>query len=161
MAAGLPNREHRPGLFMCVGPPAFTALALIGMAKGLPSTASQNVTGMPVDLNMIRTMALMSAIFLWSVSLWWFGIAVVAVVQSVPEYFHLGWWAMGLPKHRFHLGNDFYRQGARQRGQFCGLLPALVFAWSPCTFLCCSSILRLSSLRTLCTLGETRDVEDH
>ncbi|AEO68634.1 uncharacterized protein THITE_2026979, partial [Thermothielavioides terrestris NRRL 8126] len=34
MQSGLPHREHRPGLFVCVGPPAFTALALIGLALG-------------------------------------------------------------------------------------------------------------------------------
>ncbi|KIE01651.1 C4-dicarboxylate transporter/malic acid transport protein, partial [Metarhizium majus ARSEF 297] len=115
MQAGLPNREHRPGLFMCVGPPAFTALAVIGMAKGIPATASQNHIGMPVDLTTIRTMALISAIFLWSLSLWWFFIAVIAVVQSVPKYFHLGWWAMVFPNTGFilatisignELGND-------------------------------------------------------
>jgi tellurite resistance protein TehA-like permease len=27
MQAGLPNREHRPGLFMCVGPPSFTGMS--------------------------------------------------------------------------------------------------------------------------------------
>ncbi|OAQ59103.1 malic acid transport protein [Pochonia chlamydosporia 170] len=115
MQAGLPNREHRPGLFMCVGPPAFTALALIGMAQGVPEVASHDKAGLPVDLNTIRTMALISAIFLWSVSLWWFGIAVVAVIQSVPKYFHLGWWAMVFPNTGFilatisigqELGND-------------------------------------------------------
>ncbi|KHO01246.1 C4-dicarboxylate transporter/malic acid transport protein [Metarhizium album ARSEF 1941] len=103
MQSGLPNREHRPGLFMCVGPPAFTALAIIGMAKGIPASANQDHLGMPVDLTTIRTLALISAIFLWSLSLWWFGIAVVAVVQAVPKYFHLGWWAMVFPNTGFVL----------------------------------------------------------
>ncbi|KAF7558033.1 hypothetical protein G7046_g5918 [Stylonectria norvegica] len=33
MQSGFPHPEHRIGLFMCVGPPAFTAFALIGMVK--------------------------------------------------------------------------------------------------------------------------------
>ncbi|KAG5986408.1 hypothetical protein E4U52_000271 [Claviceps spartinae] len=103
MSAGLPNREHRPGLFMCVGPPAFTALALVGMAKGLPVNLGTAVDGRFFDTAVVRTMALMSAIFLWSLSLWWFGIAAVAVVQSPPKHFHLGWWAMVFPNTGFIL----------------------------------------------------------
>ncbi|KAG6011296.1 hypothetical protein E4U54_008154 [Claviceps lovelessii] len=116
MQAGLPNREHRPGLFMCVGPPAFTALALIGMAKGLPASVDIDRDGRFFDTGIVRTMALMSAIFLWSISLWWFGIAAVAVLQSPPKYFHLGWWAMVFPNTGFVLatisiGRELDHQG--------------------------------------------------
>ncbi|KAK5996910.1 Malic acid transport protein [Cladobotryum mycophilum] len=97
MQSGLPNREHRPGLFMCVGPPAFTALALIGMAKSLPQSSVY------IDVKIVRAIAVMCAIFLWALSLWWFGIAVVAVISSPPKYFHLGWWAMVFPNTGFTL----------------------------------------------------------
>lgn len=103
MQAGLPNREHRPGLFMCVGPPAFTALAVIGMANGLPTDIDPDGDGRLLDAGMIRTTALMGAIFMWALSLWWFGIAVVAVALSRPRYFHLGWWAMVFPNTGFIL----------------------------------------------------------
>ncbi|RDA88131.1 hypothetical protein CP532_6824 [Ophiocordyceps camponoti-leonardi (nom. inval.)] len=103
MQSGLPNREHRPGLFMCVGPPSFTALALIGMANGLPAKASSTAEGTFLDTGVIRTIALLCAIFLWALSLWWFGIGAVAVIASPPEYFHLGWWAMVFPNTGFTL----------------------------------------------------------
>jgi C4-dicarboxylate transporter/malic acid transport protein len=103
MEAGLPHREHRPGLFMCVGPPAFTALALIGMARGLPQQLDPDGDGIVVDNAMIRTIALMSAIFLWALSFWWFGIGVIAVIRAPPKYFHLGWWAMVFPNTGFIL----------------------------------------------------------
>lgn len=113
MQAGLPNREHRPGLFMCVGPPAFTALAVIGMARGLPENLDPY--GSVIDVNDVRLIAVMSAVFLWALSLWWFGIAAIAVIQAPPRYFHLGWWAMVFPNTGFtlatisiaqELGND-------------------------------------------------------
>ncbi|KAH6609771.1 malic acid transport [Trichoderma cornu-damae] len=97
--SGLPNREHRPGLFMCVGPPAFTALALIGMANGVPDS----VEDISIDRTVIRTVAVLVAVSLWALSFWWFGIAVVAVVSSPPKYFHLGWWAMVFPNTGFTL----------------------------------------------------------
>ncbi|KAI1192708.1 voltage-dependent anion channel-domain-containing protein [Nemania serpens] len=102
MRAELPSREHRPGLFMNVGPPAFTALAFIGMANGLPDSFHRELDGM-IDVNIIRTFALISAIFLWGLALWWFFIAAVAVLSSRPKYFHLGWWAMVFPNTGFIL----------------------------------------------------------
>ncbi|KAL8409735.1 hypothetical protein RB594_007987 [Gaeumannomyces avenae] len=111
MQSGLPNREHRPGLFMCVGPPAFTALALIGMANNLPENFDPNGDGLG-EKAMIRVLAIIAGGFLWALSLWWFFIALIAVVRSPPRYFHLGWWAMVFPNTGFilatiSLGNAF------------------------------------------------------
>ena len=115
MQSGLPNREHRTGLFMCVGPPAFTALAVIGMANRLPDTIS-SVDKLTIDVATIRAVALMAAVFLWALSLWWFLIAAISVAMSPPEYFHLGWWPLVFPNTGFTLatisiGNEFQNEG--------------------------------------------------
>jgi C4-dicarboxylate transporter/malic acid transport protein len=113
MQSGLPNREHRPGLFMNVGPPSFTALAIIGMANGLPDTFDAGTgLGGVLDAAVLRTLAIVGAVFLWGLSLWWFGVAVVSVLLSRPKYFHLGFWAMVFPNTGFilatiSLGNAF------------------------------------------------------
>ncbi|ROV94392.1 hypothetical protein VSDG_05972 [Cytospora chrysosperma] len=65
MQTGLPNREHRPGLFMNV--------------------------------------ALLAGVYLWGLALWWFGVALVAVLLKRPVYFHLGWWAGVFPNTGFTL----------------------------------------------------------
>ncbi|OAQ57540.1 malic acid transport protein [Pochonia chlamydosporia 170] len=160
MQAGLPNREHRPGLFMCVGPPAFTALALIGMAKGIPSVASTDKVGMPVDLTTIRTMALISAIFLWSVSLWWFGIAVVAVVQAVPNYFHLGWWAMVFPNTGFILatisiGKELNNDGVLWFGTALSIMLGCMY------FFVLFFNIKAVITQDIMYPGRDEDVEDH
>ncbi|KAK4163912.1 voltage-dependent anion channel-domain-containing protein [Cladorrhinum sp. PSN259] len=102
MQSGLPDREHRAGLFMCVGPPSFTALAFIGLAKGLPKNFDHDMDGV-MDSSVILNMAIAGAGFLWALSFWWFAIAVLAVVQSPPRYFHLGWWASVFPNVGFIL----------------------------------------------------------
>ena len=101
-SAGLPDREHRPGLFMCVGPPAFTALALVGMGNGLPDEFDADFDGV-VDARTLRTLAVVCAVFLWALSFWWFGVAAVAVAARTPRYFHLGWWAAVFPNSGFTL----------------------------------------------------------
>lgn len=102
MQTGLPNREHRPGLFMNVGPPSFTALALIGMSKGLPENFDFDSNGV-MDINVVRQVALLAGVYLWGLALWWFGVALVAVLLKRPVYFHLGWWAGVFPNTGFTL----------------------------------------------------------
>lgn len=105
MMFGLPNREHRPGLYMCVGPPAFTAIAFIGMAKALPADFDSYGEAMPLNTVILGNIAVMAAVFLWALSLWWFGIATVAVIMSPPRYFHLGCWATVFPNVGFVLAS--------------------------------------------------------
>lgn len=102
MSYGLPGREHRPGLFMNVGPPSFTALAFIGMANGLPENFDFDANGI-VDVHVVRQMALLGAVFLWGLAFWWWSIALIAVISSRPKYFHLGWWASVFPNTGFTL----------------------------------------------------------
>lgn len=122
MESGLPNREHRPGMFICVGPPAFTALALVGMARGLPATFSvMGTEDSAQDGRTLEILALAAGAFLWALSLWFFCIALIAVVRSPPTAFHLSWWAMVFPNTGFTiatitLGNSFESKGIQGFG---------------------------------------------
>ncbi|OJI97797.1 hypothetical protein ASPVEDRAFT_79485 [Aspergillus versicolor CBS 583.65] len=104
MQSGLPNREHRPGMFICVGPPAFTALALVGMASSLPDQLDllHDETAVQ-DARIMTLLAISAAAFLWALSLWFFCIAVIAVIRDPPSSFHLNWWAMVFPNTGFTL----------------------------------------------------------
>jgi tellurite resistance protein TehA-like permease len=84
MQVGLPNREHRPAMFIGVGPPSFTCLALIGMANALPKDFDLQGDGL-LDGNLLRTMALVVALFLWVLAMWFFMIALVAVSFRCPS----------------------------------------------------------------------------
>ncbi|KAK4225159.1 voltage-dependent anion channel-domain-containing protein [Podospora fimiseda] len=156
---GLPDREHRAGLFMCVGPPSFTALAFIGLAKGLPKNFDQDMDGM-MDSGVILNMAIAGAGFLWALSFWWFCIAVLAIVQSPPKYFHLGWWASVFPNTGFilatiSLGRSFQNE------------PVLWFATVMSIFLLLtfSFVLyhhvRAVLVQDIMYPGRDEDVEDH
>lgn len=120
MESGLPGREHRPGMFICVGPPAFTCLALIGMAKGLPAQFDILNDGSDdaalLDGRVLELLAIAAGAFLWALSFWFFCIAAIAVIRQPPTAFHLNWWAMVFPNTGFtlatiSLGNAFHSKG--------------------------------------------------
>lgn len=69
MQHGLPPPNVRPGLFITVGPPSFTALALIGMSNALPEDYSYFADN-PGALVAVKALAVFTAIFLWSLSFW-------------------------------------------------------------------------------------------
>lgn len=91
MENGLPDPNVRPGMFIAVGPPAFTALALIGMSNALPDGYgyfASNTVAVPA----LQVMALFTGIFLWTLAWFWFVIALVSVLLGVKEMsFHLVW----------------------------------------------------------------------
>ncbi|KAJ4343239.1 hypothetical protein N0V87_000461 [Didymella glomerata] len=100
MQVGYPDREHRGAMFIGVGPPSFTCLAFIGMANALPDDFDLQGDGL-IDAKVIRTLAIVAALFLWVLAMWFFMIALIAVINSWAVYFHLGWWAMVFPNSGF------------------------------------------------------------
>ncbi|KAF2118214.1 voltage-dependent anion channel-domain-containing protein [Lophiotrema nucula] len=131
MQAGLPNREHRPAMFIGVGPPSFTCLAFIGMGNALPDDFDFNTDGL-MDAKLLRTMALISALFLWVLAMWFFMIALIATLHSRPKYFHLGWWAMVFPNTGFviatiSIGNSLKDEVILYVGN--GLTIGIVIMW--------------------------------
>ncbi|KAF2635362.1 hypothetical protein P280DRAFT_411835 [Massarina eburnea CBS 473.64] len=132
MQAGYPNREHRGAMFIGVGPPSFTCLAFIGMSNALPDDFDLQGDGL-IDAHVLRTMALVSALFLWVLAMWFFMIALIAVLHSRPEYFHLGWWAMVFPNSGFiiatiQIGNSLKDEVILFVGN--GLTIAVLLMWA-------------------------------
>ncbi|KAI1179167.1 voltage-dependent anion channel-domain-containing protein [Nemania sp. FL0916] len=104
MQSGLPDREHRPGLFMNVGPPSFTALAFIGLSNSIPMQFDYAYGG-TYDISSIRTAGVVMAVAVWALAFFWLCIAAVAVCRSRPKFFRLGWWAMVFPNTGFVLAS--------------------------------------------------------
>ncbi|KAI1308304.1 voltage-dependent anion channel [Xylaria venustula] len=94
---GFPAPNSRPAMFIAVGPPAFTSLALLGMANDYP--AHDNVFGPDaVTIQILRVLATATCIFIWFLSLWFFCIAAVANLAVWREIsFHLNWYAYIFP----------------------------------------------------------------
>jgi C4-dicarboxylate transporter/malic acid transport protein len=107
---GFPSPISRAGMFIAVGPPSFTALALIGMANDFPAEyyigiatdmtpAQLEVTGI-----VLKTVATLTGVFIYSLSLWFFCISVLACIAAASRgemHFRLNWWAFVFPNVGF------------------------------------------------------------
>ncbi|PSN69615.1 hypothetical protein BS50DRAFT_292048 [Corynespora cassiicola Philippines] len=158
MQVGLPNREHRPAMFIGVGPPSFTCLALIGMANALPEDFDLQRDGL-LDGHLLRTMALVVALFLWVLAMWFFCISLIAVIISRPKYFHLGLWAVVFPNTGFaiatiNIGNSLKDETIQYAGN--GLTIVIVAMWAFVVFLNFRAVFVADILYP----GRDEDVED-
>ena len=98
---GFPAPNSRPVMFVAVGPPAFTSVAIIGMANDYP--AYYGFFGPDqVTIQILRVLATVVCIFIWFLSLWFFCIAAVANLAVWREIsFHLNWYSYIFPNVGF------------------------------------------------------------
>lgn len=88
-------------MFISVGPPSFTGLALIGMSNALPTDYGY-FAHHPLAAEILQVQATFVAIFLWGLALWFFGITVTAVLMCARKMsFHLIWWSLVFPNIGF------------------------------------------------------------
>lgn len=101
MGYGLPDPDLRPGMFISVGPPSFTGLALIGLANALPDDYGY-FASRPLAVQILGTVADFTAIFLWVLAFWFFCITLIAVIRGARKMgFHMIWWGAVFPNVGF------------------------------------------------------------
>lgn len=134
MGDGLPAPDLRPGMFISVGPPAFTCLALIGMANSLPSGYNFFSTH-PYSIEVLQTMALFIGCFLWALSFWFFCISAISCINGIGHMvFHLTWWAFVFPNVGFtiatiDIGTQFQSQGVLWVGSAMTILIVIIWCF--------------------------------
>lgn len=139
---GFPGPNLRPAMFIAVGPPSFTSLAILGMANAWPKDyhnffgANLAIDNAVLDsyqqqliaIQIMRVLATMTAVFTWSLSFWFFCIAVLACLLGSREMtFHLNWWAFVFPNIGFtiatsSIGKVFQSQGVLWMGNVMTIL---------------------------------------
>ena len=99
MEFGLPKPDLRPGMFITVGPPCFTATALISPSNSLPLVVGESYfSDNKPAIDVLSTVATFVGIFLWTFGFWFFCVTLTAVLIGAKSMeFHLIWWAMVFP----------------------------------------------------------------
>ncbi|CAD0109693.1 unnamed protein product, partial [Aureobasidium uvarum] len=135
MEYGLPPPNARPGMFICVGPPGFTILALIGMSEALPQGYGYFATN-PTALPALQAMALFVSIFIWMIGFWWFCIAIVSVLYGIKKMsFSLVNWALVFPNVGFtistiNIGQTLESQGIQWVGSVMSVLVFVIWLFN-------------------------------
>jgi tellurite resistance protein TehA-like permease len=141
MTSGLPIPNTRPGMFIAVGPPSFTGLALLGISQDLARiypfyTTISAVSNPEIIPDVFRILALATAVFLWATAFWFFSISLVSVLAGAlgkqGMSFHLVWWSFVFPNVGFaictiNIGQAVMSEGVLWLGSAMTII--LVLVW--------------------------------
>ncbi|PWY82159.1 hypothetical protein BO70DRAFT_352765 [Aspergillus heteromorphus CBS 117.55] len=104
---GLPPMRRRPHLFIAAGPPAFTALALMGMADVATEKLPAHFIPLAAHVNtadVLLVIAVFISIFFWVLSFFFYMIAWLSILDARREWrFDIGWWGTVFPNSGFTL----------------------------------------------------------
>ncbi|KAE8453911.1 hypothetical protein EG329_007687 [Mollisiaceae sp. DMI_Dod_QoI] len=164
LTSGLPADMSRPAMFIAVGPPSFTALAFIGMAQDVTAakifegyTTLNGIVDQDIIPDVLSLLALIAAIFLWTLAFWFFAIAVVASVEAVQRNdFHLNWYAYVFPNVGFtistmKIGERLSSPAVQRVGT--GMAAVLFFLWILIVFCHIKAIIN----KKICWPGKDED----
>ena len=100
MSSELPPPPSRPGMYISVGPVGYTSAGLASLGMQAPSVIPANFLGVS-SINVgefIKILGVMSGIFLFLVSFWFFCLSTTSVLEGVRRmHFTLTWWAFIFP----------------------------------------------------------------
>lgn len=143
MTQKLPAEPLRPGMFVSVGPSAFTVSGTIGMAQNLPrviaSSANATFMGVPGMLaaQILGLIANWTSLWLWGLAWWFFFVSLLANADSLREDhgmpFSMTWFSFIFPQTAlttatFAVAQAFDVAAIRIIG--CVMTCLLILAWA-------------------------------
>jgi C4-dicarboxylate transporter/malic acid transport protein len=141
---GLPPRAVRPGLFIPVGSVAYTIVALMGLADGIPQHGY--FAKHPGAKEICQVVALFVGVFMWLFAFWLFALAVIGNVLSAHKMpFSLSWWAFVFPNVGFMLSTSMIGKELESAGVLwvaSALTIGLVAMWGVSLVACVRAVVR-------------------
>ncbi|KAI1623864.1 voltage-dependent anion channel [Exophiala viscosa] len=96
----VPDEAERPGMYVAVGPAAYTCSALIilgSQAQVILPPGFLGITTVPVG-DICKAVGVGAGIFLWLVGFWFFALGTVGLIHGWKHaHFTLNWWAIIFP----------------------------------------------------------------
>ncbi|KAG6012632.1 hypothetical protein E4U54_007407 [Claviceps lovelessii] len=101
MTQKLPRDMQRPGVFISIGPFAFTAAGIAQLGSQAKSIIPDNFLNTPVTADVIKVVSVLVGLWLWGLAMWFFLVSV----GSLWKYTHGGhnmpfqmtWWSFVFP----------------------------------------------------------------
>ncbi|KAL8946272.1 MAG: hypothetical protein Q9222_007311 [Ikaeria aurantiellina] len=163
MTQKLPQAPSRPGMFVSVGPCAFTVAGILGMADSISRTVSADFMGDgPLAAMIVKVVANWACLWLWGLSLWFFFVSVGAHWSCVSRKegltFGMTWYSFVFPNTAlitatFAVGKAFQSKAMQVIG--CVMTVLLIIAW----FLVFGMMIRAIALKQILwpQKGEDKD----
>jgi C4-dicarboxylate transporter/malic acid transport protein len=96
----LPEASKRPGMYVAVGPAAYTSNTFVSLAMQAPKHVPDNllgITSVPVG-DIFKVVGVAAGIFMWLIAFWFSALTTVSVILSAKEsHFTLNYWAFIFP----------------------------------------------------------------
>lgn len=96
----LPDPPKRPGMYVAVGPAAYTANALVALGMQAPTHVPDNFLGIasvPAG-DILKVFGVVAGIFMWLIAFWFSALTTVSVLVSARDsHFTLNYWAFIFP----------------------------------------------------------------
>ncbi|KAG8675899.1 hypothetical protein FPOAC2_01981 [Fusarium poae] len=157
----LPAPSKRPGMFIAVGPTAFTCAGLISLGTQAKSILPDDFLGnlsFPIG-ELWYGMSIPVGLFIWLMAIWFSALSALSVLRGVRDMeFSLTWWALIFPNVGLALATINVGKNLNSRGiqAFASALTiVLVALW----FLCAAAHIRAILRRDLLAVGKDMDVE--
>ncbi|GKU07815.1 malic acid transport protein [Fusarium langsethiae] len=157
----LPAPSKRPGMFIAVGPTAFTCAGLISLGTQAKSSLPDDFLGslsFPIG-ELWYGISVAVGLFIWLVAIWFSALSALSVLRGVRKMeFSLTWWALifpnvGLALATINVGKNLNSHGIQV---FASALTVLLVAlW----FVCAAAHIRAIIRRDLLAVGKDMDVE--
>lgn len=140
MTQKLPRDYQRPGVFISIGPGAFTAAGLVQLANSAPDFIPAEFLGTQntMAISILRILAYMAGVWLWGLSCWFFLVSVGSLWKYLrPEgksklQFQMTWFSFVFPNTALvtateQLGKAFDSDGLKILG--CVLTGCIILVW--------------------------------
>jgi len=136
MTQKLPHESSRPGMFVSVGPSAFTVAGMIGMAEGTQRALPPDFMGnTQLAAMIIKVMASWISLWIWGLALWFFFISLGAHWSCIGRgrmVFTMTWYSYVFPNtalvtSTFAIGKAFECRAIQIVG--CVMTPILICVW--------------------------------
>ena len=136
MTQKLPQEAARPGMFVSVGPSAFTVAGVLGMANDIQQALPADYMGdARLAAVVIKIMAAWTSLWLWGFAFWFFFISVGAHWSCFSSHrmtFTMSWYSWVFPNtalitSTFAIGKAFQSRKIQIIG--CVMTPLLIGVW--------------------------------
>jgi tellurite resistance protein TehA-like permease len=97
----IPPASKRPGMWVAVGPAAYTSNTLVALGMQAPKYLSPGSFGIPRDIPVgyiLKAIGVPAGVFLWLLGFWFFALTTVSVLSGIRRmHFTLNWWGAVFP----------------------------------------------------------------